>query len=117
MLAPPTYQVFGPIVVKVAEERPHQRLFPYGVSFELSQHCREPCASRAPRAEDPDEILRPYATGVFAALQKPPYPTALPGDAFVGRGQGLVSLTQLLLGPSQVVDETLLLSPSPPKFI
>ena len=49
-----------PEVVKVAEEVSYKRLVPHGASVEAPHHGAEPRAAATARAEDPDDVLRPY---------------------------------------------------------
>src|SRR5215211_9349332 len=49
--------------VEVAEELADHGLLPDQMPARISHHAPEPRAAAAPRAEDPDDVLRPYTGG------------------------------------------------------
>src|SRR3712207_59084 len=57
--------------VEVAEELANHGLLPDQMPARISHHAPEPRAAAAPRAEDPDDVLRPY-TASRAAIEPPP---------------------------------------------
>src|SRR5919107_5068894 len=59
-----------PEVIEVAEEISYQRLVPHGVSVEALHHGAKPRAATTARAEDPDDVLRPYAV-LLAGTRRP----------------------------------------------
>src|SRR5215217_9616734 len=65
--------------VEVAEELANHGLLPYQLPAGISHHAPEPRAAAAPRAEDPDDVLRPY-TGSRGAVEPPPQPGGLQGN-------------------------------------
>src|SRR5215218_10844556 len=62
--------------VEVAEELAHHGLLPHQMPARVSQHAPEPRAAAASRAEDPDDVLRPY-TASRGAFEPPPQPGCL----------------------------------------
>src|SRR5215217_1305535 len=65
--------------VEVAEELADHGLLPDQMPARFSHHAPKPRAATAPRAEDPDDVLRPY-TGSRSAVEPPPQPGGLQGN-------------------------------------
>src|ERR687889_1115222 len=65
--------------VEVAEELAHHGLLPDQMPARISHHAPEPSAAAAPRAEDPDDVLRPY-TVTRGAFEPPSQPGGPQGD-------------------------------------
>src|SRR5215211_2505536 len=79
--------------VKVAEELAHHGLLPDQIPARISHHAPQPRAAASSRAEDPDDVLRPYTAG-RGVSKAPPRSGDPQGDLPVLSGQPAAALAQ-----------------------